>query len=119
MNQKSPDTCIDTAVFAALKELEVIAPGILSELIALFFETTPKRLAKIKMGVATLDPEPILAATHSLRASAGNLGAKRIGTLCLEIDAAAEKRQFGQLQPLFEDLETACTNAMNELQKWE
>lgn len=61
-------------------------PGALGELIGMFLEDLPTRVAAIRTAVDTGDMEALKDAAHTLKGSAGNLGGMRLGALCAELE---------------------------------
>lgn len=60
-----------------------------NDLIAMFLERTPEKLAQIENGVIGPDYQMIQLAAHSLISSAGNLGGSGLSRSAAKIEAAA------------------------------
>jgi HPt (histidine-containing phosphotransfer) domain-containing protein len=85
--QAAPPAPVDATVLDDLRALqEEGEPSLLGELIDLFLADLPERCAAIRDGVIAKEPIAIRAAAHSLKGSAGNLGARSLATLCQEIE---------------------------------
>ncbi len=102
---------LDRAVLESLRELG--GPEMLSELAEMFFEDTSSGLATLKETAGTGEAETVERVAHTLKGSAGNMGAKRMATICdalQEIGAAGDlsrapeliwrlEEEFGRVRP--------------------
>lgn len=77
---------LDPGVIARLEKL---GAGFPRKLIALFLEHTPRRLDTALAGGRAGDWKAVEDAAHSLKSSAGNLGAVRLRELADRVEAAA------------------------------
>jgi two-component system, sensor histidine kinase and response regulator len=76
---------INSVVFAKLRELEEDgAPGIVSELIDSFKESTPKLLSQAWN--AFDKPRELAAIAHTIKGSCSNFGAGPMEALCLQLE---------------------------------
>ena len=81
---------IDAAALAQIKALdEETGGGLMAELLALFFEGTPRRIAAIRTAVAQGDARVVERESHSLKGSCGALGAIDLMNLAGEIEMRA------------------------------
>jgi len=64
-------------------------PKLRNDLIAMFLERTPEKLAQIEAGMASGDFNMIEQAAHSLISSAGNLGGSGVSRSAARVEAAA------------------------------
>ncbi|MBI4583568.1 MAG: Hpt domain-containing protein [Planctomycetes bacterium] len=99
-NQMAAES-LDLKVFLSLRSLqEEGEPDILEEVIQTFLEDTPQRLAALREALADHDWTLLGKAAHTLKGSSRNLGAKRLGDLCLKLEekaAGGEAVLIGQL----------------------
>ncbi|MDX1953593.1 MAG: response regulator [Verrucomicrobiota bacterium] len=106
-NPEQTEPTIDKSVLENLRALKVPGePDPLAELIELFLGDTPARLEKIEIAVRAEDPHTLENAAHSLKGSASNLGAARLGTLCAEMVNHAREKNLGaaaDMLPLIKD----------------
>lgn len=72
-----------------ITRLEKLGAGFPRKLIALFLEHTPRRLDTAMAGGRAGDWKAVEDAAHSLKSSAGNLGAVRLRELADRVEAAA------------------------------
>jgi HPt (histidine-containing phosphotransfer) domain-containing protein len=96
---------LDATAFARV--LELGGPQLLGRLIDLFLENAPERLARALRGAAGADLETVERATHSLKSTAGNLGARRLQLIAERIERLAAARDAAAVQPLLPELERA------------
>ena len=79
---------IDTDTLAALRSLQEEGDDdLLGELIDLFLEDAPERLASIKEAVETADLGGLAERAHSLKGSCASLGAVHMASLCSKLEA--------------------------------
>ncbi len=80
---------VDPQVLEELRSLDDgDEAGLLGELIDLFLADLPARRAAIRDGLLAGDMQAVRAAAHSLKGSAGNLGARPLAALCQEVEVA-------------------------------
>lgn len=80
-------------------------------MIGLFVESAPTRATAIRDGHRDGDLDAVRRAAHSLRPSAGQLGASGLQSLCQEIEdaaAAGDRDAIGALLPQFDGEVTAA-----------
>jgi len=87
---------------------------LLHEMIALYLENAPGRLAAAADGVAAGDPVAAENALHSLKSSSAQLGALRLSRLCEEGEAIA---RGGRLEGIAEVLD-AGTKELAVVEGW-
>jgi len=90
-------------------------PGMPRKMIDLFMTHTPERLAQLREGIARKDPEVAETGAHSLKSSAGNVGATRLQELCQKAELMAEEKDLGGLEGILSQLEAAYSAACQEL----
>lgn len=61
-------------------------PDIVVELIDLYFEDTPRRVAAVRRALEEEDVPALRWAAHGLRGSSASLGARRLAALCDELE---------------------------------
>ncbi len=79
----------------------------LGELIGLFLEHAPKKIAEAEAGEKAGDMEAVERAVHALKSSAGNIGANALMELAGRIEQLAEEQKGGSIPPLLHELEEA------------
>jgi two-component system sensor histidine kinase/response regulator len=100
-----PENVLDAAVLAGLRELrEPGQPDPLAEVADLFLQDSPPRLAKIKQHYEEKDATLLERVAHSLKGSAGNLGARRLAGFCADIEKLAKTGNLDSAAKLVEQL---------------
>ena len=107
--------CIDPAALERLHKMG--GEKLVGQIIGIFLENAPKRLQAARSGEETGDFKAIEQAVHSLRSSAGNLGADRIQELAGIIEELAEKEQGESIPGLLDELEAAFVQVKARLQE--
>jgi len=88
---------------------------LVDKLISLFLENTPAKMAEIRDGLTTGEIQRIERAAHSLKSSAGNLGASRMHYLAAEMEELAAAEEESRLPELVSSLEAAHTETCSQL----
>lgn len=91
---------VDLAVLLSLEEAQVEGePDLVVELIDLYAEDTPRRLAAIRSAWAAGDLAAFRGAAHCLKGSSASLGARQLAILCdkLERLSGAELLRGGEM----------------------
>ena len=96
------DPPIDTTVIADLKEIE---PGLLDELIGLFLEDTPQRIEAIRAAIAAGDARELWQAAHAVKGSCGNMGAKPMANISLQLETLGKAGSIENADQLLAKLE--------------
>ena len=95
------DTVLDQAV---LEELLSFAddgdPELLLDLIHLFLEDSPSKVAAVQESLANGDFEAAEHAAHALKGSAGNLGARLVQDVCEQLQVSTRKQQMDACREL-------------------
>jgi HPt (histidine-containing phosphotransfer) domain-containing protein len=96
----------------ALPRLErMVGVKVLGEVLDLYFENAPKRVAAIRTGLRSEDLEAAALALHDLKSSAGMLGASGLQQLAEEMERLARQNDADALRARFEPLEAAVARA--------
>ena len=103
---------LDPLVVASLRLLQQGARGVdlHADVVVPFMSAAPERLKSIRNATASGDWEMVRRTVHTLRGSAGTLGATRISEVCLTLEDAAEigKSDADALNNLADELQDAC-----------
>ena len=93
--KSTPDLeALDCSVIDGLKELrEPGQPDPLGELIDLFFKDAQPRLHLMESAIAAGDLPGVVAAAHTLKGSASNLGARRLASLCATLEKQGKAQE--------------------------
>ena len=78
---------IDLQAIEALRALSPDDGGeFLRELVAIYLQDTPKRLAELELALASGDAPTFTRAAHTIKGSSSNFGAGRVSKLAQEIE---------------------------------
>lgn len=83
---------------------------------ALFFQNAPERLAEIQQSLSLEDRSAGERAAHSLKSSAGQLGAIKLQQLCDGIENALHAADVGTVRDLLLDAEAQLDFAISHFQ---
>ena len=96
-------------------------PELLVDLIQMYLEDGPHKLEEITEGLATLDYDRVEKAAHSLKGSAGNLGAVLVQNDCETLQVASREHELdtirssvGELQSHYRDAEMALQDLLQK-----
>lgn len=88
---------------------------LVAKMVELFLEVTPERVEAIRKGLEVGDLNAIERGAHSLRSSAGNLGADAVRDLAGRIEELAAAGNLDGIRPLAEDLGERFRGTWEEL----
>lgn len=106
---------LDTSALSRLRQLG--GDAFLTEMIDLFLEHFSTRLESAIAGERRGDLDAVAFACHTLRSSAGNLGATVLQDLSSEIERHARDRNVTEVRARMADLTRAFENARRILEK--
>lgn len=86
----SPSPVLDPAAIETLRTLSPEDPGFLRELVDIYLQDTPQRLAELETALAKGDGPGLIRAAHTIKGSSGNFGATTLARLAQEIEALAK-----------------------------
>lgn len=104
----------DEEAFAQLRKLG--GQAYLEKIVRIFLEHTPQGMSAVHAGQSANDLEAIRQAAHSLKSSAGVLGARRLRELCESIEGLARERKSDQLSPLLRELDDVYSKVVADLE---
>lgn len=97
---------LDQAVLESLRQLTPPgAPDVLTEVLQMFLQEVPFRVARLRNAWASGDIEEMYRAAHSLKGSAGNIGAERLLGVATRLDAIGRAGDLTNSAPLVDALE--------------
>ena len=91
-------------------------PNVVAELVLLFVEHTPPKIAAIRDGIAQGDAGAVKRAAHSLKGSSANVGATGMQHVCEQIEHAAAGGDLGPARELLPLLEQEVAVVVEALQ---
>jgi len=111
----SDDSGLDTAAIARLRKLG--GEKFVGDMIDLFFQYAPQRLAAARAAEAAGDFQALEQAMHPLKSSAGQIGARQVQDLATQIEKLAMDKQLDAIHPLLHQLEVAVGQVMPLLEQ--
>jgi CheY-like chemotaxis protein/HPt (histidine-containing phosphotransfer) domain-containing protein len=114
--QPAPDEeAIDPKVLAELRRLSTEQEDLLAVLIGHFLEQMPRGLERLRQALAQGDAKRLARIAHELNGSCGNLGARRMCGLCMELQVRGDRGELPGAAPLLERLEAEFERARTRL----
>jgi HPt (histidine-containing phosphotransfer) domain-containing protein len=78
---------LDPSVMETLRQLTPPGePDVLTEVLQMFLQEVPPRIERLRNAWAAGDIQEVHRAAHSLKGSAGNIGAQRLLAVCRDLD---------------------------------
>jgi CheY-like chemotaxis protein len=114
-----PDTMpvLDPSLLDSLRTLRFEGePDPVVEIIDLFLRDTPARLEETKSASARRDSAGVQSAAHTLKGSANNLGARRLGAAAGRLENEASTGQWELIEELLRAAETELQALIPELE---
>jgi two-component system, sensor histidine kinase and response regulator len=109
---------IDPDAIAAIRAMDSKGSDtLLKNVVAKFLATSPALVATIREKFAAGDAETVWRTAHSLKSSAGALGAKRLAQHCAGVETAAREKGVDAIEGLIDALATEFTAAAEQLQE--
>ena len=86
---------VDLDVLRSYEKIQIDGePDLIVELIDLYVEDAPRRLAVMKLSLTETNWLSLKREAHSLRGSSGNLGASKMALICDEIEGLESRDPF-------------------------
>lgn len=105
----------------AIDNLRALSPddggSFLKEIIGIFLEDTPKRLADLHASRASGDAAVFVRAAHSIKGSSSNLGAEEVRAIAEHLEHHARQNGLTDIDAGVAALEAAFLHAKIELEK--
>ena len=106
---------IDPAAIERL--LDWGGPALQAKMIDLFFENGPERMEGVKAGLAGGDIGSAERAAHSLKSSAGNLGAGPLQEVARTVEKLLEEGNVAEAEARVPEMETALERSLEALRE--
>jgi histidine phosphotransfer protein HptB len=105
----------------AIENLRSLNPGdndeFLREIVAIFLDDTPVRLAELDEGLAAGDAAKFTRAAHSIKGSSANLGASGLRAAAEKLEHHSRTGGLGGVAPLVAEVKQEFSRAQAELNK--
>ena len=109
---------LDPAVLDTLRKLTSPGePDVLAEVLKLFLEEVPPRIERLRNARAAGNIEEMMRAAHSLKGSAGNIGAKELHRICGQLDELGRSRNLEAAGPLVTALDAEFAKVEIEIRR--
>jgi two-component system, sensor histidine kinase and response regulator len=96
---------LDPAVIDTLRQLSAPGePDVLAEVLKLFLEEVPARMLRLRNAWAAGNIEEVHRSAHSLKGSAGNIGARAMFDICKQLDGIGRTGGLAAAGPLIDAL---------------
>ncbi len=96
---------LDPAVLETLRQLTPPGePDVLTDVLTLFLQESPRRVEQLRNAYAVGDIQEVQRSAHSLKGSAGNIGAHRLLDVCRQLDEHGKAGAHAHLGPLVDAL---------------
>lgn len=96
---------LDRAVLDSLRELTAPGePDVLTEVLQMFLQEVPARIARLRNAWTAGDIQEMYRAAHSLKGSAGNIGAQRLFDVAKQLDERGRAGDLANSAPLVDAL---------------
>lgn len=113
----SDSEILETSALDRLKEWG--GDKLLGQMIRLFLENAPGRMAQIRAGIDGGDVKESEKGAHSLKSSAANVGAMKVRAIAADMERAAADGDKAQVTTLLPSLESAFSQAITALESVE
>jgi HPt (histidine-containing phosphotransfer) domain-containing protein len=90
--------------------------ALIQELVGLFKEDVPTRLAMLRMALSAADAEHTAAEAHQLKGALSNLGLVRFADLAARIETSARTGHFAEVPRMAEGLGQAYDDSLHALE---
>lgn len=94
MTPTPPAAAIDADTVAALRDLNPEDPAFLRELIDMFLQDIPERVAELEQALAKQDATVLTRAAHTVKGSSSNFGAAGLVKVALEMEHQGKAADF-------------------------
>ena len=109
---------LDPDVVNSLRQLTPAGePDVLVEILTVFLNEVPKRIAALRAAAAAGDAPAVQRAAHSLKGSSGNIGARALHDVCRQLDDRARSGEVPRLQSLVDALDVEYGRVETEIRR--
>jgi HPt (histidine-containing phosphotransfer) domain-containing protein len=109
---------LDQAVISGLRKLTPPGePDVLAEVLKLFLEEVPPRIARLRNAWQAGNIQEVHRAAHSLKGSAGNIGARRLFEVCRQLDDISKSGDLAPAAPFVDALGVEFGKVESEIRR--
>jgi HPt (histidine-containing phosphotransfer) domain-containing protein len=114
----SDQSPIDNDAISNLRELNPGDGGeFLREIVGIYMEDTPKRIADLKSTLASGDVQAFTRAAHTIKGSSANIGASLVRSIAERMEFMSKREGLAGVGPMIADCEAQFVRASDELRK--
>ena len=114
----SEDPVLDPAVTSALRTLTPPGePDVLAEVLNLFLAEVPPRMTRLRNAWAAGNIKEVQRAAHSLKGSAGNIGAQGMFDVCRQLDGLGRSGNLEAASTLVAALDVEFDKVQAEIRR--
>jgi len=99
----------------ALAELQDVMEDEFEVLIQTYLADSRARLDSLRQAAAAGDADALAKTAHSFKGSCANMGAPRLGELCLQAEGAGKSGDLSAIEPLLEGIEKEFAEVSDRL----
>ena len=118
-NSSSSEPVIDAEAIENLRAINPDDSSLLKEIIGIFIEDTPARIAELRAAMASGDVSAFSRAAHSIKGSSSNLGAARLRSLAERLEHDSKSQPLTNFNHGLSELEEAFAATKSELERLE
>jgi HPt (histidine-containing phosphotransfer) domain-containing protein len=109
---------IDLDAIANLRDLNPGDNGeFLREIVNIYIEDTPRRIADLKACQASRDVSTFTRAAHTIKGSSANVGAQLLKSMAERLESISRREGLASLSPLISDCEAEFERVRVELRR--
>jgi HPt (histidine-containing phosphotransfer) domain-containing protein len=109
---------LDESVIETLRQLTPPGePDVLTEVLQMFLQEVPPRIERLRNAWTTGDIQEVHRAAHSLKGSAGNIGAQRLLAVCRQLDDRAKPAEPATTAELVAALDVEYARVETEIRR--
>lgn len=98
-----------------LNALKAVIGEQINDLLQIYLDSTPLYLQQIQSSVDALDFDSLQHAAHTLKGSAGNIGAPNLADFCQQLEQQAKNQQSCALPSTVDNLQQEATLVEQEI----
>ena len=106
---------VDMEIWDGIRDLQ---PELLAEILEIYLNDVPKRMAVISQAIENQDAKELLNAAHSLKGASGNVGAMRMMAVCQKLMAMAKIGSLNGADTLTDTLQNEFAQVQHRIQQY-
>jgi HPt (histidine-containing phosphotransfer) domain-containing protein len=109
---------LDPSVLASLRQLSLPGePDVLTEVLTLFLSEVPPKMTRLRNACSSGNIEEMQRAAHSLKGSAGNIGAQGMFDVCRQLDGLGRSGNLEAASTLVAALDVEFDKVQAEIRR--